>query len=138
VRNAILLIGLLVGGLIAGFLLIDEGELVTVHTRGPDGREFETQLWVIEEEGEFYLRAHYAGAKWLARIRQHPEVELSRGKARNAFIARPLDDPQLRDAVNQAMAAKYGLADRLASALWSPEKSIPVHLDRNDASAPHP
>jgi len=138
VRNAILLIGLLIGGVVAGVMLIDEGELVTLHTRGPDGSDYETQLWVIEEEGEFYLRAHYAGAKWLARIRQHPEVALSRGDASYPFLARPVYDPQLRRAVNRAMAAKYGLADRLASALWSTEKSIPVHLDRNDASAQRP
>jgi hypothetical protein len=133
-----LIIGLLIGGVVAGFMLIDEGELVTLHTRGPDGDHYQTQLWVIEEKGELYLRAHYAGAKWLTRIRHQPEVELSRGDASHPFLARPVDDPELRRAVNRAIAAKYGLADRLASAVWSPEKSIPVHLDRNDASARRP
>ena len=137
-RNALLIIGLLIGGMIAGLVLVDEGELVTLQTRGLDGDRYETQLWVIEEEGELYLRAHYPGAKWLRRIRHQPEVELSRGDTRSPFLARPLDDPELRRAVNRAMAAKYGLADRLASALWSPEKSILIHLDRNDASAQRP
>ena len=137
-RNAILIIGLLIGGVVAGFILIDEGELVTLHTRGPDGDHYQTQLWVIEAEGELYLRAHYSGAKWLRRIRHQPEVELSRGDTRAPFLARPLDDPELRRTVNRAMAAKYSLADRLASSVWSPDKSIPVLLDRNDASAQRP
>ncbi len=92
-RNAMLIIGLLIGGVVAGFMLIDEGELVTLHTRGPDGDHYQTQLWVIEEEGELYLRAHYAGAKWLARIRHQPEVELSRGDASDSFLARPRGRP---------------------------------------------
>ena len=137
-RNALLIIGLLIGGLVAGVMLIDEGELVTLYSWGPDGERYGTQLWVIEEAGELYLRAHYPGAKWLARIRDHREVELHRGEASQTFLARPVDDPEVRRAVNRAMAAKYGLADRLASLLWNPEKSVPVHLDRNHASAQRP
>jgi hypothetical protein len=49
-----------------------------------------------------------------------------------------VDDPEVRGAVNRAMAAKYGLADRLASSVWNPQKSVPVHLDRNNASAQQP
>jgi len=133
-----LIIGLLIGGVIAGFMLIDEGELVTLYSRGPDGDRYGTQLWVIEEGGELYLRAHYPGAKWLARIRDHHGVELRRGDASQSFLARPVDDPEVRRAVNRAMAAKYGLADRLASSVWNPEKSVPVLLDGSDASAQQP
>jgi hypothetical protein len=133
-----LIIGLLIGGLVAGFMLIDEGELVTLYSRGPDGDRYGTQLWVIEEAGDLYLRAHYPGAKWLARIRDHQAVELRRGDASQSFLARPVDDPEVRRAVNRAMAAKYGLADRLASSVWNPEKSVPVHLDGSDASAQQP
>jgi hypothetical protein len=133
-----LIIGLLIGGVVAGVMLVDEGEVVTLQTRGPDGDRYDTQLWVIEEEGELYLRAHFAGAKWLGRIRYQPEVELRRGEASQEFLAGPVDDPEVRGAVNRAMAAKYGLADRLASSVWNPQKSVPVHLDRNNASAQQP
>jgi len=133
-----LIIGLLIGSVIAGVVLIDEGEVVTLQTRGSDGDRYETQLWVIEVGGELYLRAHYAGAKWLARIRRQPEVELRRGDASDSFLAEPVDDPELLRAVNRAMAVKYGLADCLASSLWDPKKSIPVHLHRNHASAQRP
>lgn len=134
-RTAMLVIALVVGGLLAAVLLIDEGEVVTLHTVGPDGDRYDTQLWVVEEGGELYLRAHYAGAKWLERIRSEPVVELERGDASQKFVAGPVEDPEVRRAVNRAMAAKYGLADRLASSLWNPKKSVPVHLDRNSASA---
>jgi hypothetical protein len=124
--------------LVAGFMRIDEGELVTLYSRGPDGDRYGTQLWVIEEAGDLYLRAHYPGAKWLARVRDHREVELHRGEASQSFLARPVDDPEVRRAVNRAMAAKYGLADRLASSLWNPEKSVPVLLDGSNVSAQQP
>ena len=133
-----LIIGFLIGGVVVGFMLVDVGELVTLRTQGPDGSQYETQLWVIDQEGELYLRAHFPGAKWLTRLRNHPEVELRRGDASDSFLALPVDDPEVRRAVNQAMAAKYGFADRLASAVWNPEKSIPVHLDRNSAPGQHP
>jgi hypothetical protein len=93
---------------------------------------------VIDEGGELYVRVHYAGAKWLERIRAEPEVELERGDSSQKFLAGPVDDPEVRRAVNRAMAAKYGFADRVASSLWDPEKSVPVHLDRNSVSAGHP
>lgn len=133
-----LILGLLIGGVVTGVLLIPEGEVVTLQTQGPDGDQYQTQLWVIEDQGELYLRAHYAGAKWLARIRQHPRVELRRGDASDSFLAKPVDDPEVRRAVNRAMAAKYGLADRLASSLWDPKRSIPVQLDRDSASSGRP
>jgi len=138
VRNAMLILGLLIGGVIAGVMLVDEGELVTLRTQGPDGAHYDTQLWVIDQEGELYLRAHFPGAKWLTRLRNHPEVELRRGDASHSFLALPVEDPEVRRAVNRAMTAKYGFADRLASALWDPGKSIPVHLDRDSASGQHP
>jgi hypothetical protein len=65
-------------------------------------------------------------------------VELERGEAKDSFLAVPVDDPAVRRAVNQAMAAKYGLADRLASSFWDPEKSVPIRLDRDDAPIGRP
>jgi hypothetical protein len=138
VRNALLIIGLLIGGVVAGVMLVDEGEVVTLSTRGSDGERYETQLWVIEEGGDLYLRAHFARAMWLARIRNQPEVDLRRGEASQSFLAGPVDDPEIRRAVNRAMAAKYGLADRLASLVWNPKRSIPVQLHRIHASARQP
>jgi hypothetical protein len=138
VRNALLIIGFLIGGVVAGVMLVDEGEVVTLGTRGSDGERYDTQLWVIEEGGDLYLRAHFARAKWLARLRNQPEVDLRRGAASQSFLAGPVDDAEVRRAVNRAIAAKYGLADRLASLVWNPEKSIPVHLRRNDASSRQP
>ena len=105
-RNAMLIIGLLIGGVLAGVMLVDEGELVTLRTQGPDGAHYDTQLWVIEREGEFYLRAHFPGAKWLTRLRNHPKVEVRRGDASESFLALPADDPEVRRAINQAMAVK--------------------------------
>jgi hypothetical protein len=128
-----LLIGLLIGGVVLGVLLVDEGEVVTLYTQDSEGERYETQLWVVDREGELYVRAHFSRAHWLARIRNHPEVEVRRGESRQTLRATPVEDPELKRAVNRAMAEKYGLADRLASAVWDPKWSVPVHLQRDSA-----
>ena len=133
-----LVIGLGIGALVACGMLVDEGEVVTLCTQGEAGDRYDTQLWVIEHGGEIYVRAHFSRAKWLARIRNHPEVDLHRAGASQSFQAGPVDDPEVRRSVNRAMAAKYGFADRLASLVWHPKRSIPVHLRRIHVSARQP
>ena len=133
-----LIIGLLIGGVVLGVLLVDEGEVVTLYTQDADGERYETQIWVVDQGRELYVRAHFSRAHWLARIRSHPEVEIGRGEARQSFRARPVEDPEVKRAVNRAMADKYGLADRLASAVWDPKRSVPVHLDGDSAPAERP
>lgn len=133
-----LLIGLLIGAVVGGVLLVDEGEVVTLYTQDSEGEQYETQLWVVDRDGELYVRAHFARAHWLARIREHPEVEIRRGESQQTFRAAPVDDPEVKRTVNRAMAEKYGLADRLASAVWDPKRSVPVHLQRDSARFERP
>lgn len=137
-RNAMLLIGLLIGGVVLGVLLVDEGEVVTLYTQDSKGERYETQLWVVDRDGELYVRAHFSRAHWLARIRNHTEVEIRRGESRQTMRAAPVEDPELKRAVNRAMAEKYGFADRLASAVWDPKRSVPVHLRRDSAPVERP
>jgi hypothetical protein len=135
VRAAALMIGCLIGGLVFGVLLVPEGEVATLSTVAADGAEFETQVWVVEGdglpgggEGVVFLRAGSPDASWLARLRARPDVALERGETRLAYRALPEEDAALRERVNRAMAAKYGVSDRLINVVFDRGRSVPIRL----------
>lgn len=108
---------------------IDEGEVVNLSTVDARGAQFETQLWIIEQDGHLYLRAGRPAARWLARLRAHPEVKIERGGTSSAYRAVPVDDPATRELVNRGMAEKYGQADRLIARLFDHSRSVPIRLE---------
>lgn len=108
---------------------IDEGEVVNLSTVDASGAQFETQLWIIEHDGHLYLRAGRPAARWLARLRAHPEVEIERDGATSAYRAVPVDDPATRVAVNRAMAEKYGQADHLVARIFDRNHAVPIRLE---------
>jgi hypothetical protein len=108
---------------------IDEGEVVNLSTVDARGAVFETQLWIIEQDGQLYLRAGRPAARWLARLRAHPEVKIERGGTTNAYRAVPVDDPATRETVNRGMAEKYGQADRLIARIFDHSRSVPIRLE---------
>jgi hypothetical protein len=125
----------MIGGLVFGVLLVPEGEVATLATLAADGVEYETQVWVVEgdglpgaAEGVVFLRAGSPRASWLARLREKPEVALARGEERRPYRALPEEDVALRERVNGAMAAKYGVADRLIAHVFDRDESVPVRL----------
>jgi hypothetical protein len=108
---------------------IDEGEVVNLSTVDSKGAQFVTQLWIIEHDGQLYLRAGRPAARWLARLRAHPEVRLERAGATRAYRAVPVEDPMTREAVNRGMAEKYGEADRLIARFFDCTRSVPIRLE---------
>jgi hypothetical protein len=132
VRVAVLAIGCLIGALVIGGILIPEGEVATLSTFPKEGSPQQTAVWVVEgdglgESGEVFLRTDPHTA-WLARVRANPAVELARGGESRAYLAKPVEDDGLRRRVNQAMAAKYGVADRVIGAIFDPAHSVPIRL----------
>ena len=69
IRVVMICTGLLVGVLVAGSQLLDEGEVVGL-TTGSD--EQETDLWIVDLEDAIYLRAGRPEVSWLARLRMQP------------------------------------------------------------------
>ena len=108
---------------------IDEGEVVNLSTVDGRGAQFETQLWVVEQNGKLFLRAGRPAARWLARLRTHPVVKIERGGPTQTYRAVPLDDPSTREAVNRGMAEKYGQADRLIAWIFDRSRAIPIRLE---------
>ena len=134
-RAAVLMIGCVIGGLLLSVLLVPEGEVATLATLAADGVEYETQVWVVEgdglpdaAEGVVFLRAGSPGASWLARLRERPQVALERGEERRAYLAVPEEDASLRERVNRAMAAKYGVSDRLIAFVFDRGSAVPIRL----------
>jgi hypothetical protein len=134
-RTAVLTIGCLIGTLVLSVLAVPEGEVATLSTYAADGRDHATQVWLVDGEAlpgaspeAIFLRAHSRYAGWLARIEAAPRVELERGGEAQPYRAEVADPDALREPLNRAMAAKYGVADRLLAFLLDPAISVPVRL----------
>lgn len=134
-RTAVLTIGCVIGTLVLSVLVLPEGEVATLSTYAADGRDHATQVWVVDGPAlpgaspeAIYLRAHSRYAGWLARLQAAPEVELARAGESRPYRAEIGDPEALREPLNRAMAAKYGLADRLLALLLDPAISVPVRL----------
>lgn len=129
VRAFMLIIGAVAGGLVVCSLLVDEGELVVLVTTDSETRRHETQLWTVEIDGRRYLRASSSKASWLERLRAEPFVVVAGGQGESSYLAVPQADPELLARVNQAMAEKYGLADRIWGVVSDRKRAVPIWLE---------
>jgi hypothetical protein len=133
-RLAVVAIGCLIGALVLGVLLLPEGEVATLSTFQGDGAPQETAVWVVEGNGlggggEVFLRTG-PNTAWLARLRANPAVVLERerdGEPR-PYLARIEEADDLRGSVNEAMAEKYGVADKVIGVFFDPAESVPIRL----------
>jgi len=128
-RQLTLILGLLLAVVAIGSGWIDEGEVVQLTTYDARAHGHQTDLWIVDVDGRLYLRADLPGAEWLARLRANPEAELRRDGTHERVRAAPVDDPAVRSAVDRAMAAKYGLVDRLVGAIRDDDRTTPVFLE---------
>lgn len=121
--------GLVVAVVLVAALSFDEGEVWNLHTVGEQGAEYETQLWMVEVDGQPFLRAGDPGSRWLERIGHEPRVILERTGDERRYRAVPMNDDRMLERVNTAMAEKYGYADRVVHWLVDTDESIVVRLD---------
>jgi hypothetical protein len=134
VRTAVLTIGCVIGILVVSVLAVPEGEVATLSTYA-HGRDHATQVWVVDgvalpgaKPDEIFLRANSPRAGWLVRLEASPEVDLERGDEVRPYRAEVDGAASLREPLNRAIAAKYGVADRLLGLVVDPEGSVPVRL----------
>jgi len=114
--------------IVAGSNLIDEGEVVEVKTYDALGREYVTEVWIVDLDAASYLRAGSSDAAWLQRLQADPEIVLVRRGEESRHRAVPEDDDDTRRLVNAAMADKYGRADRIWARLSDLGRTIPIRL----------
>ncbi|MCX7063311.1 MAG: DUF2255 family protein [Proteobacteria bacterium] len=105
------------------------GEVIDLRTQGADGRAYESRLWVVDVDGQAYLRTGSDKSQWLKRLRLNPQVSVTRSGVTANFIATPNDDPAIRVRVNAATAEKYGIAESiLRMGVLDPEHTVAIRL----------
>jgi hypothetical protein len=129
VRQIILVLGILLAVVAIGSAWIDEGEVVQLTTYDARAHPHETDLWIVEVDGRRYVRSDLPGADWLDRLTANPEVELQRDSVKERVLARPIDDPAIREAVDRAMTEKYGFLNRFTGILRDEDAVVPVILE---------
>jgi len=135
-RTLILLTALVVVALVIAVGRIPEGEVAELVTFDRNGRGIETRLWIVDLDGETWVRAPEMDASWLQRLRLNPTAHLIRGDGIISVRAFPSTDPQVRATVNRAMRARYGRLERAYHWLSDPEQTVPVQLDPLSPDAP--
>jgi len=129
VRRFLIFFSSAVAVLLLGALALPTGELVVLHTVDGQGRDHASTLWVVELDGGLRLRSGSPESHWLGRLKDHPRVTLERDGRARAYRAEADPDALERQAVNEAMARKYGLADRLVRRWVDTGGSVPVRLE---------
>jgi hypothetical protein len=119
---------LLAGVGVVGLQIIasESGEVVVITTRDSSGQPKQTRLWVVDHDGDAWLRAGSAKAGWYQRLRADAAVEVQRGAA--SFAARAEPVAQIQVVINQLMQEKYGWADAYIGFLFGREAAIPIRL----------
>lgn len=84
----------------------ESGEVVVLYTQDKSGEQFSTRLWIVEHEGDIWLRAGSAQAGWYNGLVELPEIELLRRSDRRSVYTKI--EPEYRDIINQFVAKKYG------------------------------
>ena len=145
-RRVMLAMGIIAGVLVLGALTLDEGEIVTLYTEEA-GRQYSTQLWIVELDGREFVRANRPNARWLARLRVNPAVGLRRAETPHGsselYWARPINDEGLRGRVNAEIARKYRFADKTWGRFADRARTKLIELEprlvpRGDSASPAP
>lgn len=116
--------------LVAGgtWVLGEQIEVAVLRTFSTDGHGHDTKLWVVDHQGQPWLRGARPNLGWLERIRENPRVELVRHGVSMPYTATIDEAPDAKIAIDEAMAAKYGWIDRWYEILVRFDP-IPIRLD---------
>lgn len=120
------------GAFLGAVLLASEmvGEVVVVHTKGADGSEKSTRLWIAQDDdGTLWLRGK-DGSPWLVHVATNPVLTIDRGDGSSAPMrATPVNDPATRAKVHGLMRRDYGAVDSVIAGMRDGDTSVPVRLE---------
>ena len=122
-RVLAMLLVLVVAVVVVEQIAAESGEVVVLTTAD----EQTTRLWIVEIDGQPYLRAGMPQAGWYQRLLAEPNVRVQWAGVERAYTAVPelVRVPE----VNRLMREKYGWADAYIGFLFGREESVPVRLD---------
>jgi hypothetical protein len=121
------LVGLCITYVLAHWALIETGrEVIVLRTEEPDGRWYETRLWIVDDGATSWL--HGGNSRWMRNLKARPIVEIVRGGATHRYRATPVPGPHPR--IHELLRAKYGIADRWVRLVGPDgESTMPVRLE---------
>tara|TARA_R110002167_G_scaffold13893_4_gene57043 strand:+ start:23316 stop:23723 length:408 start_codon:yes stop_codon:yes gene_type:complete len=125
--SAGILIGLFLLGLGVVQVASERVEVVEMHTLDDQGEPMVTRLWVVDDEGQQYLRSGNGTSLWFERIQENGNFEVTRNGKTAVYTGVLRRDK--RDHINALMHQKYTWGDSLISAVTgASDKAIPVEL----------
>jgi len=92
-----------------------EDWIVEIITLDPDGERRETKVWMVVLDDAGYVRTN--DSRWLANIRRLSDILLRTRGEEQSFRAEVDDDQALYDRVEEAFKEKYGLMQKIMSAM---------------------
>ncbi len=125
-RTFIILAMVVIAWWLGQMIASESGEVVVLYTQDKSDEQYSTRLWVVDHEGNAWLRAGSEQAGWYQRLLVLPEIEVLRGSDRRSVVTTP--EPAYRDTINQLMAKKYGWRDTYVGMFFSRDDAIPVRL----------
>ncbi len=125
-RIVMVLVMVLIAWWLGQMIASETGEVVVLITQSETGEPKNTRLWVVDYEGNVWLRAGSEQAGWYKRIVSLPEITLQRRGIRQSFVAKP--EPAYRDTINTQMRKKYGWRDAYIGFFFARDESIPIRL----------
>ncbi|HYC54452.1 MAG TPA: nitroreductase/quinone reductase family protein [Candidatus Binatia bacterium] len=121
----------LVAALAALTVVALEGKDVAVlHTRDSDGIARATRVWIVEEDGAWWVEAAIADRPFYVALQQDARLEVEhRGEK---FLARAtlMPNPEGHERIRRMLRSKYGWADDYIGLLQDTSNSLAVRLDR--------
>lgn len=91
----------------------EEERVVQIVTFDEDGDRRDTKIWVVVLDDAGYIRTN--DSRWLANIRRDPEVQLRVRGYEYLMRADEVEDPAVKERVEEAFKEKYGLLQRMMS-----------------------
>lgn len=110
----------------------ESGEVVVLTTRDSAGVAHTTRLWIVEHQGQLYLRAGMPQSQWYQRLLGDAQVTVERNGTTTRYRAAP--ELVTVTQINELMRAKYGWADAFIGFLFGRDASVPVRLGADEAS----
>ena len=125
--SAGILIGLFLLGLGVVQVASERVEVVEMHTIDHQGEPMVTRLWIVDDDGQQYLRSGNGTSLWFQRIQINPNFEVTRNGETKVYTA--VLRPDKRDHINALMHQKYTWGDTLISLITgAQDAAIPVEL----------
>jgi hypothetical protein len=102
--------------------LVEDVDVVEIITQDEDGDARETKVWIVEVEGEAYLRTN--DSRWLENLRRDPNARLSIAGTVYPVVTEVLLGPSWIEKVDAASASKYGWQERMIHVIRLGEPAI--------------